>query len=156
MGSGNGSNVRTMRTRFPPGRKAGEPQQENRLGLGGRSQGALGFSGEGVERVFVGWGPKRVLRFPLAGKWFRGGPRSRWRRCLHAGKGVVAGRAALPFAVLSLQDSRAWARLCPSPGFLSRFATLTVAHPGGKFPSRRSGSKAERSRQGCFTTALYP
>ncbi len=33
-GSGNGLNVRTMRTEFPPGRKGGEPQQENRLGLG--------------------------------------------------------------------------------------------------------------------------
>jgi hypothetical protein len=39
--SGNGLNVRTMRTRFAPGRKGGEPQQENGLGLdrGMRSQG---------------------------------------------------------------------------------------------------------------------
>ena len=34
MGSRNGLNVRTMRTRFPLGRKGGAPQQENRLGLG--------------------------------------------------------------------------------------------------------------------------
>jgi hypothetical protein len=34
MGSGNGSNVRTMRTRFPPGRKGGEQQQGKSLGLG--------------------------------------------------------------------------------------------------------------------------
>jgi hypothetical protein len=32
MASGNGSNVRTMRTRFPPGRKSGEQQQENSQG----------------------------------------------------------------------------------------------------------------------------
>jgi hypothetical protein len=52
-GLGNGSNVRTMRTRFPPGRKSGEQQQENTLGLAivGRRQGAHGFSGEGAERL---------------------------------------------------------------------------------------------------------
>ncbi len=59
MGSRNGSNVRTMRTRFPPGRKGGEQQQENslRLSLGLRSQGAHGFSGEAVERVLVAYEP---------------------------------------------------------------------------------------------------
>ncbi len=57
-GSGNGLNVRTMRTEFPPGRKGGEPQQENRLGvgLGMVSQVAHGFSGEGVERVLAAYG----------------------------------------------------------------------------------------------------
>jgi hypothetical protein len=52
-----------MRTRFPPGSKGGEQQQENRLGLGRdvRSQGAHSFSGEGVERVLVAYGPERVV-----------------------------------------------------------------------------------------------
>ena len=59
MGSRNGSNVRTMRTRFPRGRKGGEQQQENslRLSLGLRSQGAHGFPAEAVERVLVGYEP---------------------------------------------------------------------------------------------------
>ena len=51
----NGSNVRAMRTRFPPGEEDGESQRENRRGLGAgmRRQGAPGFSGEGVERVLT-------------------------------------------------------------------------------------------------------
>jgi hypothetical protein len=34
-------------------------------------------------------------------------------------EGEQAGRTALPFAVLSLQESGVWARLCLSPGFVS-------------------------------------
>ena len=64
MGSRNGLNVLTMRTKFPPGRKGAEPQQENSLGLilGVRSQNPL---------------TRRHLAVPtpypiLSTAWFRG------------------------------------------------------------------------------------
>jgi hypothetical protein len=70
MGSRNGSNVRTMRTKFSPGRKDGEQQEEKNLELGPdvRSQGAHGFPGEGVERVLVAYSHLSLERFRTASR----------------------------------------------------------------------------------------
>jgi hypothetical protein len=79
MGSGNGLNVRTMRTKFPLGRKGGEPEQENSLGLGlgVGSQGVHGFSWRG-RRARIG----RIRIVECAG--------------VRLADGVVPGRAARP------------------------------------------------------------
>ena len=87
-----------MRTRFFPGRKGGEQEQENSLGLGlgVRSQGAHGFSGEGVERVLVAYGPERVVGLLWPTEWFRGGQHSRWRRGRVSSVDCVLGRGSRP------------------------------------------------------------
>ena len=91
MGSRNGSNVRTMRTRFPRGRKDGEQQQENRLrlSLGVRSQGAWctvpggrkvgSRNGSNVRTMRTKFPGGRVMGPLLPTEWFRGGQHSRWR-----------------------------------------------------------------------------
>ena len=91
MGSRNGLNVRTMRTRFPPGRKGGEHQQENslRLGLGLRSQGCARLLRRG-RRARIG----HIRTVESAGllwptEWFRGGQQSGWRRGGVSGAGCV-------------------------------------------------------------------
>jgi hypothetical protein len=65
-------------------------------------------------------------------------------------KGEPAGRAALPFAVPSMQEPGVLAGYACLEGFYHGSPHLQLLIPGGKFPSRRSRSKAERSRQECF------
>ncbi len=112
MGSRNGSNVRTMRTKFPPVSKGGEQQHKKALGLGlgVRSQGAHDFSAEGVDPVFgrirtdgvvPGWVAQSLAAKPGQRRWLR------------AGKGEPATRAALPLAVLLCKSRE-------SGGFSSR------------------------------------
>jgi hypothetical protein len=70
--------------------------------------------------------------------------------CCVPGRGRRLGEQLFrsPFYLCKSREfGRGYARL---QGFYHGSPHLQLLIPGGKFPSRRSGSQAERSRKGCF------
>src|SRR5579859_5382646 len=86
-----------------------------------------------ADGVGLGWAAQPFAAWPGQRRWLR------------AGKGEPAGRATLPFAVLSLQEPGVWAGLCLSPGFLHDSPHLRLLIPSfhreGAVPRRNETAK---------------